>query len=251
MESAFPQAVIIWSILLVIVVVAATGLLLPDRPAAAESENDPVTDAARYADEMVVAADRAAATAARRRAEWQDATATVADAWADYEAADRAARRFVAASAYPMVCRRRRPGDNAERQRHLHRTATAACRRREISIAQLNDALAHRGWDPRQHPVAQEATLHTAIRAHRLAAYRLATERERAAWETAELAATALRSLRAEALAAQTQAPAPTDEQQWWAQQWDDATVPLRPIRPATAGVPIRSTVDSRHPIAA
>ena len=57
------------------------------------------------------------------------------------------------------MSRRRKPGENADRQRYLHHAAIAACRNREISIAQLNDVLAHRGWNPRLHPVVQEVAL--------------------------------------------------------------------------------------------
>jgi hypothetical protein len=82
------------------------------------------------------------------------------------------------------------------------------------------------------------------MRTHRFAQYQAATARERAAWETAEIAATALACLRAEA---RSQVVATTAEQTWWAEQWDE-TVPI----PADAVViPIRSSVDGRHPIAA
>ena len=236
--NSVPQAAIIWMTLLTVVALAAAVLLLPARGPAQPTENDPETDAARYAAEIVVAADRAAVTAARRRAEWQRAQDDVDACWTAYDAADRAARRAAAASAFPVPDARRRPGENAERERYLHRAATAACRRREISVAQLNEALAHRGWNARLHPVAQEAALRNAVRRHRFAAYRAATARERAAWETAEVAAAALGSLRAEAQAAQAQIQVPGTEERWWAEQWDTT-------------VPIRSTVDSRHPIAA
>jgi hypothetical protein len=254
-----PTVVVFWMFLLVLVLLGLAGFILPSLRPPRVAENDPHADAARYAAEIVVAADRAAATATCRRAEWEDAHRDVDAAWAAYEAADRAARRTAAGSAFPARGRPRRRGEAADRERYLHRAATAACRRHEISIAQLNEALAHRGWDPRLHPVAQEAALHRAVREHRFAAYRAATARERAAWETAELAAAALCSLRAEAQAAQAKAPAPTAGEQWWAEQWD-ATVPIAttaptvtvpiPIGPAATG-PSRSTVDSRHPIAA
>jgi hypothetical protein len=241
-ESFAPQAAAIWMTLLLIVVLGATVLILPRRAAAAEpvddeagTEND---DAQRYAAEIVVAADRAAATAARRRAEWEQSIEDVDAAWTAYEAADLAARRVAAASAFPTPNRRRRPGENAERERYLHRAATAACRRQEISIRQLNEMLAHRGWNPRLHPAVQEVALRQAARDHRFAAYRTATARERQAWRTAELAAAALCSLRAEAQAAQAQTRVLSTDEQWWAEQWDST-------------VPIRSTVDSRHPIAA
>jgi hypothetical protein len=234
-----PEAAAIWITMLLAVAVAAAVLVRPSRPAATDSAAD---DTTRYADEVAIAAERAAATAERQRAVWEEARDEVDAAWAAYVEADREARRAAAASAFPMLTRRRPPGENAERERYLHRAATAACRRREISIKQLNEALAHRGWNPRLHPVAQEAVLRNAIREHRLAAYRTATAHEREAWCAAEAAASSLSSLRAEALAARlrTDRPAGTP---WWAEQWA-STQPL-----PTVVVP--STVDGHHPIAA
>src|SRR5690349_8267058 len=224
--------------MLLAVAVAAALLVRPGRPVG----TDAAGDTARYAHELAVAAERAAATAERQRAVWEEARDEVDAAWAAYEEADREAHRAAAASAFPMLTRRRRPGENAERERYLHRVATAACRRREISIKQLNEALAHRGWNPRLHPVAQEAVLRNAIREHRLVAYRTATAHEREAWCAAEAAASSLSSLRAEALAARlrTDRPAGTP---WWAEQWA-TTQPLPPVV-------IPSTVDGHHPIAA
>jgi hypothetical protein len=246
-ESFAPQATAIWMTLLLIVSLGTAALIGSRRAPAAEPEPDEAgsdnddagnDDARRYAAEIVVAADRAAATAARRRAEWEQAIEDVDAAWIAYEAADLAARRSAAAAAFPTMSRRRRPGENADRERYLHRAATAACRRHEISIRQLNEMLAHRGWNPRLHPAAQEAALRQAVRQHRFTAYRTATGRERQAWQTAELAAAALSSLRAEAQAAQAQTRMRSTDEQWWAEQWDST-------------VPIGSTVDSRHPIAA
>jgi hypothetical protein len=245
------QAIIIWMTLVAVIATIAVALLLPStwRRLAAVEPLAPINqitvvppvvperDDVRFATEIAVAAQRAAATAARRRGEWEIASDTVDDAWAAYEEADRAARRLAAAASYPMITRRRTRTENADRQRYLHRAATAACRRHEISIAQLNEVLAHRGWNPRLHPVAQEAALGHAIRTYRFETWRRACAKERAAWQTAEVAATALAALRAEAVAAQVAQPVPTGEQAWWTDQWDN-TVPL-------------STVDRRHPIAA
>jgi hypothetical protein len=240
---SIPQAAAIWitMLLAVAVAVAATVLARPGRLAAAPADST-IDDAARYADEVAVAAERAAAMAARQRAAWEAAREQVDAAWAAYEDADRAARRTASATAFPVLARRRRPGENAERERYLHRAATAACRRREISIKQLNEALAHRGWNPRLHPVVQESALCNAIREHRLAAYRAATAHEQQAWHAAEAAAAALGSLRAEALAARLRTDRPAGVP-WWSEQW--ATTQPLPI------VTVPSTVDGRHPIAA
>jgi hypothetical protein len=233
--TSVPQAAAIWITLLFVVVVAAAAVALPGRlamigeavrgPAEPEPEVD---DGQRYADEVAVAAERAAATAARTRAGWERAQLDVEAAWAAYDEADNAARRAAAASAFPIMRRRRAPGENRDRERYLHRAATAACRRRELSIGQLNDALAHRGWDARKHPVLQEVALCNAVREHRLAAYRAATAREREAWQDAERAAAALSSLRTEAVAAKVRAGQGVRSAgaQWWAEQWA-STQPL------------------------
>jgi hypothetical protein len=242
--TSIPFAVAIWSIMLLVVGGLAVALVTAGRSAekpASLSDNDDE----RFAAEMAVAADRAAITAQRHRLDWQDAQQAVDAAWAAYEQADAQARRTAAACAFPTPARRCKPGENADRERHLHRSATAACRRREISVRQLNEALAHRGWDPRLHPVMQEAALRNATRAHRLTEWRRAAEGERQAWATAEAAAEALRSLRAEALAARVAVgvdPRPAGEP-WWAEQ-GSATQPL-PV------IPRQSTVDNRHPVAA
>ena len=221
-----PYAFALWLLVLLGVALAAAAVASPRRT------NPPVTEAAaddlRFADEVAVAADRAAATAARRRAEWAAAQEELDSAWTAFDAADQSARRTAAATAFPLLSRRRKPGENADRERYLHHAASAACRRREISIAQLNDVFAHRGWNPRLHPVAQEAALRNAIREHRFAGYRRALAGERAAWQAAEVAAEALRALRAEAAAAitRTAAEQPVADELWWAEQWTTGELP-------------------------
>lgn len=233
----------IWMILLLAVAVVTALLALPRTPAAARPriELAPVPrpaddlfrtqDDLRYAHEVAVAADRAAATAARRRDAWTAAQDAVDAAWTAYDEADRAARRAAAAAVYPVIRRRRVPGENADRERYLHRAATAACRDREISIGQLNEALAHRGWNPRLHPAAQESALRRAACDHRYATYLTAVDRERQCWAAAEQAATALASLRAEACAATVRVG--VDERaadaDWWAGQWATAE-PVRTV---------------------
>jgi len=237
------RAAAIWMILLLAVAIVTVLLALPGKPAAARPriELAPVpepsddlfrtNDDLRYAEEVAVAADRAAATARRRRDAWTAAQEDVDAAWTAYEEADRAARRAAAAAAYPVMRRRRAPGENADRERYLHRTATAACRQREISIGQLNDALAHRGWNPRLHPAAQESALRLAVRDHRYATYLAAVERERQSWQVAEQAAVALASLRAEACAATIRVSIddPSADADWWAEQWATAE-PVRTV---------------------
>jgi hypothetical protein len=228
LESFFvslPLAVALWLLLLLGVAIAVVSMALPRRapaPSPAEAEN------IRYADEVSVAAERAAATAAHSRAEWEQAEKDLDAAWQAFDAADQIARRATRAGAYPLMSRRRKPGDNVDRQRYLHHAATAACRNREISIAQLNDVLAHRGWNPRLHPVVQENALRNAIRAHRLVQYRAVQEREREAWETAEKDAEALRTLRTEAAAALARVGRvrPVTDDRWFADQWSTGEIP-------------------------
>jgi hypothetical protein len=206
-------AATVWMIVLLAVAAATAVLAVPRRPsrAAALPAADP------YAEQVALAAEQAAAIARRRRADWTRAQEEVDAAWAAFDVADRDARRYAAAAAFPVFKQRRTRAELADRERHLHRSATAYCRRRELSIAQLNEVLAHRGgWNPRRHPVAQEAALRAAVREHRFADYQAATGRERQAWQDAERAAATVRSLRAEAL--QVRARAGRDvhyEEQW------------------------------------
>lgn len=160
-------------------------------------------EARRYAEEVAVAAERAAVTAVRRRDAWLAEQRAVELTRAACDAAGAAARRAGAAAAFPAPRTPRTPVEYAERERHLHRTAAAAYWRGELSASTLVDALAHRGdWDPRLHPVELEVVLRRAAHADLLASERAATGRERSAWRDAELAAAAARSLRAEAYAA-------------------------------------------------
>jgi hypothetical protein len=227
---SIPVAIVLWALMLLGVAFATVRMAIPERSAApADPPTDPVADDLRFAGEVSVAAERAAATAARTRARWETAQQELDAAWAAFEEADAAARRTTAAAAYPLLSRRRRPGENADRERYLHHAATVACRQREISIAQLNEVYAHRGWNPRLHPVVQEAALRNAIRAHRFAGYQQAQRRERAAWQNAEIAAEALRALRAEAAGALTRTTVeqPMASEFWWAEQWTTSELPV------------------------
>jgi hypothetical protein len=220
-----PQAAALWVVMLggVLLAAAAIARVQQPQPPVATAE-----DESRFANEVAVAADRAAATAARRRADWDIAQERLDAAWIAFDSADKIARQAAKACAYPLISKRRKPGENAFRERYLHHAAGAACRNREISIAQLNDIYAHRGWNPRLHPVVQESMLRQAVREHRFAEYQKALETERAAWQEAESAAEALRSLRIEAAAAvrPAGAPRPASDEQWWADQWTTAELP-------------------------
>ncbi|GIF77871.1 hypothetical protein [Asanoa siamensis] len=213
-----PRAAAIWSILLVLSVLAISGLRMvgprgPRRPrlrtrlrAARIRRERRATAAAelvRYAEEVAVAATRAEASARRRHDTWLAAQDAAERAWAAFDRAEQAARRLSAAALLPAPATPQTPQEYAERERWLHRAAMSACAHNELSLLDLNDALAHRnGWDPRRHPAEQEAMLRRAIRDTLGAAERTAAREERIAWTAAESAAAAARSLRAEAIAA-------------------------------------------------
>ena len=211
-----PQAATIWLALMGLALVAGVGLIArPSRDgpghdvAVREAELrrarlvTRAQELSRYAEEVAVAADRAAATARRRRDEWLVAQEEVEATWQAYEVADAAARRVAAAAVLPEPRTPRTPAEYADRERYLHRAAMAACCRKELSVLELSEVLAHRnGWDPRRHPVEQEIVLRRAVRDGLLAAQRAAADRERAAWRTAEISLAAARSLRVETLAA-------------------------------------------------
>ena len=225
---SLPQAAVLW--LLILLAIAVSAVLVAWPPKAPVQPLTPAqADALRFAAEVATAADRAAATAVRRRAEWITAQQESDASWLAFDEADLSARRTTRAATFPLMNRRRKPGENVDRQRYLHYAATAACRQRDLSIVQLNDVLAHRGWNPRLHPVMQEGLLRNAIRAHRFAEFENAQQNERAAWHESELAAEALRNLRAEAAAALVRASTTgqlAGDEQWFADQWTTAERP-------------------------
>jgi len=154
----------------------------------------------RYAQEVSVAAGRAATMAERRREEWLAAQEQLEEAWQAYEASEADARRLSRAAALPTPAAPKTPAEYAYRERFLHRAAMAACSRKQLSALDLSDALAHReGWDPRRHPADQEVVLRRAVRDCMWASYRSAANRERAAWRSADVANEAKTSLREEA----------------------------------------------------
>ncbi len=212
-----PRAAAIWLGLLAVVVATVAALLLRPgrsgsdaglriRRAAMPSDLERAVEErelSRYADEVTVAAERAATTARRLRTEWLTAQEAVESAWGAYEEAEAEVGRLNAAAALPLPRTDRTPAEYAERERFLHRTALAAYWRRELSVEQLSGVFAHQdGWDPRLHPVEQELLLRRAVRDNLAARHRAAQEREQAAWRAAERAAEAARALREEAYAA-------------------------------------------------
>lgn len=207
-----PRAAGIWLLLLVLGLVAMAALIAqPVRPAPADRPSGPPTpeehDLLRYADEVTVAAERAADHARQVRDRWIATEEAVEAAWQAYLAADEALRPLAAAAALPTPRTPQTPAEYADRERYLHRAAIAAHWRGDLSVSRLADALAHRpGWDPRRHPVDQERYLLQVIRDDRLAEHWAAVERERVAWHEAERAGEAAERLRHEAYDANTAA---------------------------------------------
>ncbi len=259
-----PQIAAIWSIMLVVVLLAAVLLAVPGRPRRAaepaSARRDPgphgnrradraerprpaVDDrdwTQRYADEVAVAADRAAVTAQRARAAWERSVDAVEQAWQAFDEADRAARRAARVVPFATTPTWPTPAELADRERYLHRAATAACRREELSVSELNDVLAHRnGWDPCRHPVEQEMLLRRTVRDRRFMAYREATTFERKAWHAAGVASAAMRSLRDEARVAALRVGVAdrTEGELWWAGQW--TTEPVATAQPVAAAQPV------------
>ncbi|QOC93971.1 hypothetical protein [Micromonospora craniellae] len=212
-----PRAAAIWLSLLGVVILVIAALLLRPRhllrfdagtrireaalPSRAEHTEEQ-RDQDRWAEEVAVAADRADATARRRREEWLTAQDEAEQAWQAYEVAESDVRRLTGAAGMPLPQTPRTPSEYADRERWLHRAAMAAYWQRELSVEQLSDVFAHRGWDPRLHPVEQELALRRAVRDHLFALQQTAHERAQESWRATELAASAARSLRDEALSA-------------------------------------------------
>ncbi|GAB3862835.1 hypothetical protein ACFPIJ_55280 [Dactylosporangium cerinum] len=152
----------------------------------------------RYSDEVAVAASRTSVMAGRRREEWEAAQRTQEAAWRAYEEAEGAVRRLERAQAFPLT-----EDDPAGRRQHLVRMVNAAHQRGEISATNLADALMHRnGWDPAEHPFAQQLRLRRIIRDRLFRAYQQASTLERETAAAADLAASSKRSLEDETFSA-------------------------------------------------
>ena len=212
----------IWLTLIVLAVVALFALALPrgvrrprqisawladnaaQKRAEAEHRAAEAAEAIRYADEIAVAANGAANTAERHRDECQRAQSAVEQAWQAYQRADAALGRARRAAAYGVTAAAISEEEQADRAQALRRSAQAAYRRGDLSDTQLLDALTHGpGWDPALHPVEQELVLARAAVTHRFAAYQRSLEEESAAWQAADIATAAVRSLRQEVVVAE------------------------------------------------
>ncbi|GAA5178055.1 hypothetical protein GCM10023322_04220 [Rugosimonospora acidiphila] len=167
---------------------------------AGDSSGDSPDELRRYAEEVAVAAGRAAVTAQRRRQEWHAVLNAQDAAWRAYENADKAARRAMKAAVYPVPDTELNTEEAQQRERYLLRAATSAYHRGELTIEQLSAAMMHReGWDPKLHPFQQDLIIRRTGRARLLRTYQSVSDIERIAWQQAEISAAAQRSLNAEA----------------------------------------------------
>lgn len=159
--------------------------------------------ATRYADEITVAADRAAAGAQRWQELWEQSELDVDTAWSAWLDADARLRTALAAAAWGTPWSVRTCEEYAARERHLHRAVAEAAGRGELPAAAVADALAGRnGWDARLHPVEQDLVIARASAAWLRQRYDEAVAAERAARHDAELSRRAALSLRDEAVTA-------------------------------------------------
>jgi hypothetical protein len=158
--------------------------------------------AARYADELVVAAGRAARVATQWREHCRQSEQLTVTAWQEWQDAEQRLTVMRAASAFAMPAART-PDDYADRERFLHRTLGAAVDRGDLPAGAAAEALAgHGGWNPWLHPVEQECAVQLAVTAHRRALHQRAVMAEKAARHDARLAAATRDSLRHESTAA-------------------------------------------------
>ncbi|WP_067495507.1 hypothetical protein [Actinoplanes sp. TFC3] len=221
------RVAVIWLALIVLALVALVGLALPhgvrrpgqisawlaDSATAKRAEMErraaEAQEVVRYAEEIAVAAGGATATAERRREECQQAQSAVERAWQAWQDADAALERARRATAYALPGSTPAAETGEDRAQALRRAAQAAHRRGDISDEQLLDALTHRnGWDPTLHPVEQELVLARTTVEHRFATYQNALTSEDAAWQAADVATAAIRTLRKEVVEAQALADA-------------------------------------------
>jgi hypothetical protein len=164
--------------------------------------------AVRFAGELEVAAQRAAAAADQWRAHWQHTQRGAAAAWQSWQDAEQwlAVGRRAAAFAMPPA---RTPGEYADRELFLIRAVTAAVDRGDLPARTLSDAITGRnGWNPRLHPVEQEFAVRRAVATERQRRYHLAAAAERTAWHDTELAHATRDSLQQEATLATIRATA-------------------------------------------
>lgn len=183
------------------------------------------------AGDLAVVARRAEEVAQRRHADWVAAGDGADAAWWLFHAADDAAQRALSAARYGRPQQDAGPDSVAARRRLLHRLASDAHRRGQLSTRQLADVLTGRdGWEPDRPLLDLEVQLRLAIREHFWQAYQAAAAEERLAWDAVAAASRAKVDLAEHALDAEVEAPAA-------------AVAGVRRARPATGHVPAASPV--------
>jgi heme exporter protein D len=218
--NGMPYALAIWIALVTAVTAGCVAMVYPvlrKRYLAAKARREAArlrrvqlaaqaAELQRYAGEVTVAAARSKQTAQRWQTEWESVCRAREAAWNAFVRAEDAARRAAQAAAFPLQLRL----DVEElrtRERHLDRAATAAYRRGELSVADLNDILSRRnGWDPHRHPADHEVALRRIACRRRWAAYQAIAEIERSIRHRADVAALAELSLLDEAYAGRMRA---------------------------------------------
>ncbi|MEU4624495.1 hypothetical protein AB0G04_31550 [Actinoplanes sp. NPDC023801] len=164
-----------------------------------------VAQAVRYAQEVRVAATRAAGAVDRWQEFWQAAADRVDATGAAWREAGARWTHSRAAAPFGTPWTPQDPAEYAFRERFLHEGVRAAVARGELPATALADVLAGcGGWDPRLHPVEQELVLQRAAAAHLEWVHRAAVAAERAAWHDVQLARRGRDSLRREAVLAES-----------------------------------------------
>jgi hypothetical protein len=174
--------------------------LVRERGEHRRQRDEDTLQAARFADEVRAAADRATLAADRWQEHWERAERERENAWYAWLDADERRRAAHAAAAWGTPWTPRTTNEYAARETYLHRAVTAAAGRGELPAEAVADALAGRGgWDARLHPLEQDLAVHRATAAHLREAYEKSIVVELATRHDAELAARARESLRREA----------------------------------------------------
>jgi hypothetical protein len=173
---------------------------LRDRGVGRRQLAEVAAESARLADEVRVAADRAASNADRWQQLWQQSTDELGAAWQAWLDADARLRTGLVAAGWGTPWSVPTCAEYASRERFLHRAVTAAADRGELPADAIADAQAGRnGWDARLHPVEQELVIARTSAAWLRHCYETAVAAERAAWHDADLARRTSDSLRHEA----------------------------------------------------
>jgi len=163
--------------------------------------------ATQFAEEVRVAADRAALAAERWQERWELASDEVTEAWQAWLDADARLRTRRAGAAFGIPWSAQTPTEYAARERFLHKAVRTAADNGWLPASAVGDALAGRaGWDARLHPLEQELVVFRAAAGHLRDHYERALATERAAAHDAELARRTRDSLRQESWLATTRA---------------------------------------------